>query len=200
MNIAQHDIFLRLVNISPNIIKSLEVFTNLLLRWGKIHNISGAKDRKAIQAQIEDSLLPINFLLPFQTCIDIGSGAGFPALILACCYPKSQFYLLEPRIKRIAFLENAILTMGIHNVKIIPKFSDHVHDIKADLITSRAVCNSSTLIQKSQHLLVDSGYYLLFKGTNTADEHKTINGLRTQIFTHHQRTFIYTQLHNKNKI
>lgn len=62
------------------ILKSLEMFVDLLLHWGKVHNLSGAKEKDSIWKQIKDSLLPISFLQDFRTCIDIGSGAGFPLL------------------------------------------------------------------------------------------------------------------------
>ncbi len=168
----------------------LQVFTNLLIKWAKVHNLTGSNNLDSITNQIQDSLMPISFLKPFKICIDIGSGAGFPALMLACHYSQSKFYLLEPRAKRVAFLENAVIQMELDNVIIIQDFSYNVSDIKADLITSRAVCQSYKLMQDSQHLISLNGYYLLFKGSNTISE---IDGLpnTTTIFKNNQRLYAY---------
>ncbi len=175
----------------PHIAQPLQAFSDILLQWAKIHNLTGIKDSKALQHQIYDSLLPITFLQPFHTCIDIGSGAGFPALILACYYQKNAFYLLEPRKKRASFLENAISHMQLTNVKVIANYSYNVTEIQGDLITSRAVCQSDILVHNSKHLLASNGHYLLYKGTNTAHEATSLHGMQTQVFRHAHRTYIY---------
>ena len=175
----------------PHMAKPLERFSNILLQWAKIHNLTAIKDSKELYHQIVDSLLPISFLKPFHTCIDIGSGAGFPALILACYYTDSKFYLLEPRKKRVSFLENAIISMGLSHVKVIADYSYNVKNIQGDLISSRAVCRSDILVRDSRHLLGSSGHYLLYKGTNTANEKDLLDDMQTQVFTNTNRAYIY---------
>ena len=175
----------------PHISKPLESFSNILLQWANIHNLTAIKDSKDLYSQIIDSLLPISFLKPFHTCIDVGSGAGFPALILACYYTDSKFYLLEPRKKRVSFLENAIISMGLSNVKVIPDYSYNVKNIKGDLISSRAVCRSDILLRDSRHLLESMGNYLLYKGTNTINEKNLLQGMQTQTFKNENRVYIY---------
>ena len=175
----------------PHIAKPLQAFSDMLLQWAKIHNLTGIKDSKSLQEQIYDSLLPINFLQPFSTCIDIGSGAGFPALMLACYYSSSTFYLLEPRKKRVSFLENAIINMGLKNVKVIADYSYNIKGLKGDLITSRAVCKSDILVRDSKHLLAQNGYYLLYKGTNTSNEANLLCDMNVKTFNHLYRTYIY---------
>ncbi len=171
----------------------LEIFMQLLIKWAKIHNITSSKDLDSIKSQIEDSLIPISFLNPFKTCIDIGSGAGFPALILACYYTNSKFYLLEPRAKRVAFLEYAVIKMGLSNIEIIQDFSYNIKNIKAELITSRAVCKSNKLIKDSTHLMLPNGYYLLFKGSNAKEEIKELKNFKIDIFNNKQRVYVYVK-------
>lgn len=188
-----------------NILDKLESFITLLLKWGKIHNLTGAKDAAAIQAQVFDSMLACYFLKPFKTCIDIGSGAGFPGIILALMYPNSFFYLLEPRAKRAAFLQTASTHLELKNVKIIKDFSYNVREIKADLITSRAVSDAKNLLKNSLHLLESSGHFLLFKGQNSLGEYKDLSHLDSkkklenlQIFSHNHRFFIYAKFIESN--
>lgn len=175
----------------PNMASPLQAFSNILLQWAKIHNLTGIKDSVSLQEQIYDSLLPITFLQPFQTCIDIGSGAGFPALMLACYYSDSIFYLLEPRKKRVSFLENAIINMGLKNVRVIADYSYNVKGLQGDLITSRAVCKSDILVRDSKHLLAENGYYLLYKGTHTSNEADLLCDMNVKTFSRIYRTYIY---------
>ncbi|MWV62419.1 16S rRNA (guanine(527)-N(7))-methyltransferase RsmG [Helicobacter saguini] len=172
---------------------TLESYANLVLKWAKIHNITGAKNLDSIHKEIFDSLLPTAFLKPFENCIDIGSGAGFPGVILAIFYPDSFFYLLEPRAKRAAFLQHISLELKLENIEVIKDFSYNINNIKANLITSRAVCNTSLLIKDSLHLLQPNGCYLLFKGENSINEYKTLNNFDVEIFKHDKRFFIYAK-------
>jgi 16S rRNA (guanine(527)-N(7))-methyltransferase RsmG len=55
---------------------------------------------------------------PAERWLDVGSGAGFPGLVLACCYPDSTFTLLEPHKRRAGFLELTASQMGLANVRV----------------------------------------------------------------------------------
>lgn len=172
---------------------ALESFAKLVLKWSKIHNITGAKDIDSIWKEIYDSTLATLILKPFSVCVDIGSGAGFPAIVLSVFYPNSRFYLLEPRIKRVSFLQNTIAELKLENVEVIADFSYNIHNIKGDLITSRAVCNAKKLIQDSSHLLQNNGFYLLFKGEKSVNEYKELQDFDINIFKHKRRFFIYAK-------
>ncbi len=172
---------------------AIATFSDLLMRWGRVHNLVGSTDYDSIKRNVNDSMLPISFLQPFDTCIDIGSGAGFPALILACFYPSSFFYLLEPRSKRVSFLNYALINMKLKNAKVIAKYSYDVYDIKADLISSRAVCRADKLIEQSRHLLNNGGRYLLFKGSDSERESHILNDFDSQIIKYDKRVFIYAK-------
>ncbi|RDU71269.1 16S rRNA (guanine(527)-N(7))-methyltransferase RsmG [Helicobacter aurati] len=186
-------------NIKPSCISTLLDFSQLLLHWNAIHNLTGATNQQAIESHIDDSLYPVRFLRAFSVCVDIGSGAGFPAIPLACYYPDSYFYLIEPRRKRVAFLEYAVLSLDLRNVRIIADFSYNVSSITADLITSRAVCKSDVLIAQSKHLLAGQGNYLLFKGKDSIDECRDIMNYKLDTFHYKRRIYAYLQSIDKNR-
>ena len=171
--------------------RRLEGFASLLAQWGRIHNLTAVADLESIRDNIESSLYPTNFLLPFNTCVDVGSGAGFPALPLACHYEDSFFYLLEPRKKRAAFLNHVICQLELKNAKVIAEFSHKVRGIKANLLTSRAVCSGEGLLDKSRHLVREDGKYLLFKGEKSLSESLAIKGYDTKVFSHKQYKYVY---------
>lgn len=171
--------------------ENIESYASLVLKWSKIHNITGAKNLDSIYKEIRDSLIPSAFLRPFQNCIDVGSGAGFPAVLLSFLYKDSFFYLLEPRAKRFAFLQYVKSELKLQNIEVINNFSYNISNIKADLITSRAVCESKKLIKDSIHLLAQNGYFLLFKGEKSIHEYKHLTDLNIQIFKDKTHFFIY---------
>eukprot|EP01155_Anaeramoeba_flamelloides_P043623 Anaeramoba_flamelloidesc37386_g1_i1.p1 GENE.c37386_g1_i1~~c37386_g1_i1.p1 ORF type:complete len:114 (+),score=10.13 c37386_g1_i1:307-648(+) len=92
-------------NLDDEFIKRCETFTSLLKQWGKVHNLSGSLDDESIKENIIDSIYPLSFIDSFDSFADIGTGAGYPGLILAMANSKAKCYLIEPRLKRVAFFK-----------------------------------------------------------------------------------------------
>ena len=136
---------------------------------------------------IIDSLYPLCFLRDFELCLDVGSGAGFPAIALAIAKPKQEFILSEPRAKRAAFLLFVKQKLKLHNIHIEKKSIQEIHT-KADLITSRAVMPTSKLLHLCSKNLTHNGYYLLYKGELSAT---LPNNLKSQIFKRDERIYLY---------
>ena len=63
--------------------KDCTVFTKLLQQWGKIHNLSGRLTSEDINENILDSIYPLKFIESYESFADIGTGAGYPGLLLA---------------------------------------------------------------------------------------------------------------------
>lgn len=149
----------------------LEDFANLLLEWNCIHNLGGNLDKALIENYILDSIYPLDFIQPFSKCMDIGSGAGFPAIPLAIKNPNQEFFLVEPRKKRSAFLQYICTEIGLCNVVVCKKrIQDMDKAIRVDLITSRALMATKELIKLSGHFLEQDGYFLFYKGVKLEDE------------------------------
>lgn len=69
---------------------------------------------------------------------DVGSGAGFPGLVLACCYPATKFALVEPARRRAAFLELVSEGLGLANVEVVMKRAEQVPE-RFDVCVTRAL-------------------------------------------------------------
>ncbi|MCE3037459.1 16S rRNA (guanine(527)-N(7))-methyltransferase RsmG [Helicobacter sp. faydin-H20] len=159
------------MNISLEMKKKFDIYTQLLLFWNKTHNLGGNLNHQIIQAYLLDSVFPLDFIKPFKKCMDIGSGAGFPAIALAICREQSQFLLVEPRQKRYAFLQYVCMELGLVNVEVYKKRVEEMDKcIIVDLVTSRALMATQNLIALSQDFLSDEGYYLFYKGGNLHQE------------------------------
>ena len=150
--------------------KDCEVFIKLLQQWGKVHNLSGRLSRSDIEENILDSLFPLTFIDKYESFADIGTGAGYPGLILAMAQKDVKSYLIEPRIKRVSFLNFVKASLKLENLTILCSRVEEVKDLKVDLITSRAVTNTSLLLDITKDIKKENSSYLFYKGSMLENE------------------------------
>lgn len=168
-------------------------FGDELLKWNKIHNLSGASSIESVEENIFDSLYPLKFIDEFSNCLDIGSGGGFPAIALAIANKKSAFYLVEPRQKRASFLQNIALELKL-NVKVL---NSRIQEVpinqvnNIELITSRALMDARELMNLSRKFLTNEGYFLLYKGSNFRKEMPNMSV--EECFARDYRIYFYKQ-------
>ncbi len=155
---------------SNEIYKNLEIYISTLLDYNKIHNITGADDIDEIVENVFDSIYVLKFLPQFKNILDIGTGAGFPGLILAIVMPNSNFYLVEPNKKRASFLHLIKNRLNLKNVTIINRRVEEIDFIKVDLITSRGVNSINVLLEISKKLIREETQFLFFKGERVFEE------------------------------
>lgn len=148
----------------------LERYRDLLLQWNRVHNLSGYKDAATIEHYLYDALYPVTFLPPVRSAMDIGTGAGFPGLILAMAMPQTAWTLVEPLQKRAGFLQFAKATLGLHNVTVAARRVEQLPQTRFDLITSRAVTDTAMLLNLSAPFRDDDTMLLFYKGENVYDE------------------------------
>ena len=154
-----------------NFSKNCEIFTELILKYNKIHNITGAKNKKQIEENINDSIYPLRFLhVELKNAIDVGSGAGFPGLILAMYLPNVHFTLFEPIKKKSSFLHLAKSTLNLKNIDIISKRVEEVEAFKVDLICSRAVTKTALLMDICKNFISNEATLLFYKGSSVDEE------------------------------
>jgi len=149
-------------------------FCELLLKYNKTHKLTGAKNKKEVLFHVEDSLYPFTKIKGISSVLDIGTGAGFPGMVLAIEYPDIEFTLVEPLQKRVAFLYLIKSTYNLDNVTIIQKRVEDIEPFKVDLITSKAVADANTLIKLSQSFHYKGLKFLLYKGENIHKELKDL--------------------------
>jgi 16S rRNA (guanine527-N7)-methyltransferase len=177
------------LNLPPSFHKNAELFAQTLLSYNKTHNITGAKDIKSAYENIYDSVYPIKFFKKTpKSAIDIGSGAGFPALVLSFAMPECHFTLYEPIAKKSAFLHMVKSKMSLENVEIKTKRVEQDEPKVVELITSRAVGDVSLLMKLSKGFYDKSSVMILYKGQRAMNEVLTFKN--AQIFTREQRRYV----------
>lgn len=149
-----------------------EQFIELLLKYNQTHNITGAKTKAIALKNVEDSIYPLRYIKTdaLRNAIDIGTGAGFPGLLLALALPHVHFTLFEPIAKKSAFLHLAKSALMANNVDISTNRVEKTAPFKADLITSRAVTNTKMLIHLCQDFITDETLLLFYKGELVKEE------------------------------
>jgi 16S rRNA (guanine527-N7)-methyltransferase len=170
--------------------QNAEKFTAALLLYNKTHNITGAKNSATIHDNIYDSIYPLQFLkVKPKNAIDIGSGGGFPAVILALAMPYCRFALYEPIAKKSAFLHLIKSELDISNIEIKTKRVEEDTPQIVDLITSRAVCDTKLLIKLSKGFYDKNTIMLFYKGQRADDEISDLEN--AQIFVREKRKYIF---------
>jgi len=133
----------------------LLVYFAELTKWSRRINLI-ARDTPEVQI-LENHFLDSLTLLPLLLAqgnravhlLDVGTGAGFPGLVLACVLPEARFTLVEPRQKRVTFLRHLLRTLQLNNVSVVAdRIEPHALAWQGRFshITSRAVAEPSLFL------------------------------------------------------
>lgn len=161
---------LRNIRVPEDFFVKVEHYKTLLEKWNKVHNLTGAKTLQQIDEFIVDAITPITFLPPLTKVMDIGTGAGFPGMILAFALPNTHFTLVEPLSKRASFLQFVKADLGLQNVEIKALRAEQLPSEPYDLVTSRAVTDTQMLLKLSEPFCITGTLLLFYKGEKVYDE------------------------------
>jgi len=148
---------------------------------------SVTEPERAWRAHVEDSLtgLEVEELSRASRIADIGSGAGFPGLVLAVALPGSQTDLIESVGRKCEFIERAIGAAGISNATVLNARSEEIATGERresyDAVTARAVGRLSTLAELASPLLKENGILVAWKGKRDADEEQQLERAAEQL-------------------
>jgi len=158
------------VNLPNSFYTMAEAYKTLLLQWNKVHNITGAKNGDQIDDFIADAVYPVTFLPSVNTAMDIGTGAGFPGMVLALAMPNTSWTLVEPITKRSSFLQFVKANLGLENVDVKSMRAEQLPPMTFDLITSRAVTDTQLLLKLSKPYCKEGTMLLFYKGEKVYEE------------------------------
>ena len=154
------------VDLTEEKLEKLNKFYNLLIEWNKKINLTRIEEEEEVYLKhFYDSLTIAKAvdLSEIKTLCDIGTGAGFPGIVLKIFYPNLKITLIDSLKKRVNYLNEIIKDLGIDNIEAI-----HVRgeDYKGqyDVVTSRAVANIEKLLGYTMHLVSPTGIFIAMKG------------------------------------
>ena len=170
-----------------------------LLFWNKAYNLTAIKDdQQALIKHIFDSLSIVPFL-PAGDLLDIGTGAGLPAVIVAICQPQRAVTALDSNQKKIRFIKQVASELGLKNLTPVASRIE-AHAGTYQVITSRAFASLVDFVTHSQSKLADNGIICAMKGVEPVEEIQALQNewqINTQVLTvpelHESRHLIYLQ-------
>lgn len=144
----------------------------LLQRWNRAYNlVARADETELVRRHILDCLSARPFIR-HGPCLDVGSGAGLPGLILAVTMPGTEWVLLDANGKKTRFCVQAVRELGLKNVRVFQERIESYHPEHCFMtIISRAYSQAADFVCSSKHLLCNEGQILALKG-HIAEEEK----------------------------
>ena len=177
------------INITDEMLDELEIYKNFLQEYNKHTNLTAiTNDEDIYLKHFYDSLTIVKAinLNKVESLLDIGTGAGFPGMVIKIIYPNIKVTLLDSNNKKIKFLEELATKLNIDVELIHSRVEDYAKNNlnKYDVVTSRAVANLRVLTELSLPLVKVNGYFIALKGVveeELQDAKSTINILNSEI-------------------
>jgi len=153
----------------------LSSFIDTLMRWNRVFNLTGARTvEELIVYHILDSLA-VGHLLRGPRIVDVGTGAGLPGIPLAIRYPRWEFVLLDSNKRKVRFLEQTVIRLGLGNVSVESRrIQEYQPDMRFDSVISRAFASLADLVADAGTLCAETGQVLAMKGRFPEDELRSL--------------------------
>jgi 16S rRNA (guanine527-N7)-methyltransferase len=151
--------------------QQLQHYLQLLQRWNKVYNLTAVRDPAQMQIVHLDDSLSVAPFLRGKTCLDVGSGAGLPGIPLAIVQPQRQFTLLDTNGKKTRFMQQAVLELGLKNVKVVQtRVESWQPEVCFDAVISRAFASLHDFVTFTGKQVCEGGILYAMKGRYPADE------------------------------
>lgn len=168
------------INIDMFHVEQFKKYFDLLSDWNKKMNLTAITDvYDVITKHFLDSLsvYMCGKLKGKEKIIDVGTGAGFPAVPLKIVFPDLKVTLLDSLKKRTIFLNEVVDKLNLKDVEVIHGRAEDLgkdvnHREKYDLCTSRAVASLNILLEYTMPFVKVEGYFVALKGHNVDEEVK----------------------------
>jgi 16S rRNA (guanine527-N7)-methyltransferase len=162
------------LNVSRETLKRLRAFEALVRRWTqKINLISKGSVSEIWDRHIEDSQQIYGLAPPFTRWVDLGSGGGFPGIVIAILaqekHPGSTVTLVESDQRKCAFLRTAIRELDLP-AHVVAKRIESIEPLGADVISARALADLTVLLSFAERHLAATGTALFPKGARWQQE------------------------------
>ena len=176
------------IGIEPNEIElnQLERYYKLLIEENKKYNLTAITEENAVYLKhFYDSLTIIKSIkLDNQYILDIGTGAGFPGIVLKIFFPNIQRDLLDSTSKKCLFLDKVIQELNLKKIKVLNcRAEEYAHEKREiyDIVTSRAVAPLKHLLEIATPLIKEEGKFVSLKG-NIQEEIINIKNYYEKLF------------------
>ena len=155
---------------SDSLLDAFQKYEDLLLEWNEKFNLTAIKDPSEILEKHFIDSAYLNKFVSFKkhdSILDIGSGAGFPALVLAILNPQANFTLVESNGKKVSFLNEVRDQLNLKNVTILKGRIEELNSLRSSFnyATARAVTQLNMLVELTIPYLKVHGTLIAYKGS-----------------------------------
>ena len=167
------------VTLTDQSISQLVQYALELIKWNRKVNLvaKNTSFEDIVEKHFLDSLTLIPVLVLHEskngTLLDVGSGAGFPGLVLKTACPGRPVILLEPRQRRVSFLNHIIRHLSLTGIAVLPHRTDEkssLTDTHFEVITSRAVADVSSFLKMIDDLAGPDTLVICMQGASGKDQ------------------------------
>ena len=185
MNLDEFENALKEMGISLTSIQKcqLEKYYELLVEYNKVMNLTGITEKEEVYLKhFYDSLTlsRVCDLTTANTLCDLGTGAGFPGIVLKIVFPNVKIVLVDSLNKRIEFLKVVIQELKLEKIEIVSMRAEE-YAIKNrecfDIVTARAVASLPMLLEYSIPLVKVDGLFVAMKGSKQETQ-ESVNALK----------------------
>jgi 16S rRNA (guanine527-N7)-methyltransferase len=165
------------LEIPNNSLEQLELLVDELLRWTKRRNLTAITDRdEVLEKHLVDSLTMLPFARQASRLLDIGSGAGFPALPLKIVCSALEVVSVDAVGKKIDFQKHVARKLGLPSftglhARIQDLQEDESYRVGFDLVTARALTSLEDLVAMAEPFLAPGGRLVAMKGPEGEQEY-----------------------------
>ena len=158
------------IDVTGEQLEKLEIYCNFLLEYNTHTNLTAIKNREEVYLKhFYDSLTLVKSidLTSIENLLDIGTGAGFPGIVLKIFFPNLQIYLVDSNNKKTKFLNELKNKLNVDKVEVI---NNRIENITSrfinsiDVVTARAVTNLPVLVELALPLVKVNKYFIAMKG------------------------------------
>ena len=183
------------ITLEDNKLNKLEEYYSLLEEENKKYNLTRIIDKQNVYLKHFYDSLTITKIISIdnQSICDLGSGAGFPGLVLAICFPKTKITLIESNGKKCYFLNLVKEKLKLNNVIVINERSEDYaqkNREKFDIVTARAVAPLKHLLEYGIPLLKVNGKFIAMKA-NVENEEQNIENYLNKLSIQEKKRIIF---------
>ena len=172
---------------TPDAAQRMICFLDLLTRWNRQHNLTAVRDPAAMWSHhLLDSLSIVETLDHFlndasSIVLDVGSGAGFPGVIIAVSRPSWRVICVDSVAKKAAFVRQAAIELAVPNLDAVHGRIEDASPLNANVIVSRAFSDLAKLIELTRFHLAKDGIWVAMKGRRPDQEIQAV-GEMVEVF------------------
>jgi len=149
----------------------LMTYLDLVEKWNRVYNLTAIREREEmIKLHFLDSLSILKHV-HVKNILDVGSGAGFPGIVLAITKPELKVTVMDSVNKKTTFMQQVKSELSLMNVDVVnSRVEDYQPTTLFEAVTSRAFSNLKNMMSLTQHTLQKEGVWLAMKSKDVKQE------------------------------